>query len=199
MARPSNFGSAAYSTLAAPTPSCTRRSNARTSSSSKALLIDSIGARCRTSANSASGGAPTRFVGEAGLAGTAAVRASARQAGSLPPPLGELGKRPRSHALRRRVGARQLGMVALELEQAAEHPVVLGVADLGRVLDVVKEIVPLDLAPQSLGALAQVPRRRHGIRRTAAAPAGCRARCRSPRATRAPIRARPRWGGARRA
>jgi hypothetical protein len=62
-----------------------RLSNARTSSSSKALAIDSIGVRWRTSANCASGAPPIRCVGESGVrsCGCSASRAcSSRKSAS---------------------------------------------------------------------------------------------------------------------
>ena len=67
MARPSNLGSAAYSTSSTPSPSRTRRSKAAASSSDSALLSDSMGTLWATGANSPSTGAPTRWVGESGV------------------------------------------------------------------------------------------------------------------------------------
>ena len=50
-----------------PSRSRIRRSNARTSPSSKALASESIGTRWTTSGNDADGAAPTRCVGESGV------------------------------------------------------------------------------------------------------------------------------------
>ena len=60
-----------------------------------------------------------------------------------------LGRR-RADALGRRAGAAQLGMLLLELDQAAEEPVVFGVRDRRRVVHVVADVVLVDLAPQAL-------------------------------------------------
>ena len=67
IARPSILGSALYSTASRPSPSRTRRSKLRSSTSSKQLSRDCIGWRWRTGTRSSRGGAPTRWVGESAV------------------------------------------------------------------------------------------------------------------------------------
>ena len=68
----------------------------------------------------------------------------------------ELTDRLRRHALGRRVGRDQLGMIGLEGLELVEQRVVDVVADLGIVEHVIAVAVVLDLAPQLGGALLRV-------------------------------------------
>jgi hypothetical protein len=77
---------------------------------------------------------------------------------------GESFARRRAHALRRRIGRGERWVAAFEIGEAAEELVEIGVRDLGRVLLVVEPVVPLDLAPQLLGAGRHVARDVHGRR-----------------------------------
>src|SRR6185437_4675608 len=74
-------------------------------------------------------------------------------------------------------------MLGLELHELGEEAVVFGVRDLGRGLDVIEPVVPLDRAPQLLGLRLQVARngavhggcreeRQEKRRRARALPAG---------------------------
>ena len=65
-----------YSTSARSRPSRQRRSKLAMSSSSKALLSESIGTRCCTSAKPSRGAAPTRWVGESGVASSGCASSS---------------------------------------------------------------------------------------------------------------------------
>jgi len=90
--------------------------------------------------------------------------------------LAKLGKRRRADALRGRIGRDELGMRGLERLQLGEEPVILGVGDLRRVLDVVKPVMALDRPAQlrdARGAITQEGRRdaARTPRRRSAAPA----------------------------
>src|SRR5205814_3995727 len=78
---------------------------------------------------------------------------------------------PRRHpadTLRRRVGTRELRMLALERLELAKQLVIFGVGDLGRILDVVQAVMTLELGAQPLDPLA----RRHEKTRSASALPG---------------------------
>src|SRR5205814_3737549 len=65
---------------------------------------------------------------------------------------------PRRHpadTLRRRVGTRELRMLALERLELAKQLVIFGVRDLGRILDVVQAVMTLELGAQLVDPLAR--------------------------------------------
>ena len=64
-----------------------------------------------------------------------------------------------TNALSRAVGRSERRVGVLEFDQLAEKPVELCVADLGRLVDVVEPVVPLDFAPQNRRPLRPVHRR----------------------------------------
>ena len=84
----------------------------------------------------------------------------------------ELVERRGTHALGRRVGRQELGVLDLEVAQLVQQRVVVGVRDVRVVEDVVAAVVVLDLAPQLGGALLRGLLGRRCLTQPLARPAG---------------------------